>query len=84
MSILKNGLIPKEKKVGRIKYGPSIFISIDNKDLGFDYVDFENIDCWEFEVDLSSIKKDPFSGSSNHFYIEYHIPAYKLKLFSTH
>lgn len=83
-SILKYGLIPNQKNFGRIKYGPSLFISTNKKDLGFDYVNFENVDCWEFEVDSKTIKKDPFSGSSNHFFIEKHIAASKLKLFSTH
>jgi hypothetical protein len=79
-SILKNGLIPNEKKEGLIKYAPCIFFSINKKDLGYDYVNYENVDCWEFEVDSKQIKKDKFSGSTNHFYIETPVSSDKLKL----
>jgi hypothetical protein len=79
-SILKDGLIPHEKNWGRIQYAPSIFLSTDPNNLGFDYVDYENVDCWEFEVDGSQIKKDPFSGSTSHYYISEAIPADKLTL----
>lgn len=79
-SILKNGLIPKEKTEGIIQYPPCIFFSINKKDLGYDYVNYENVDCWEFEVDLNQIKKDTFSKSINHFFIEKPIIPSKLKL----
>ncbi len=83
-SILKNGLIPHEKTSGRIQYEPCIFFSTDKNDLGFDYVDYENVDCWEFEVDSKKIKVDTFSGSTNHFYIKNPIPFSEIKLFSSH
>jgi len=79
-SILKNGLIPFGKNSGRIQYGPRIFFSIDTNNLGFDYVDFENVDCWEFEIDSNQIKKDPVSNCPNHFYIETAIKPSRLKL----
>jgi hypothetical protein len=79
-SILKNGLIPNGKKEGLIKYVPCIFFSINQKDLAYDYVNYENVDCWEFEVDSKYIKQDKFSGSINHFYIEIPISQDKLKL----
>lgn len=83
-SILQNGLIPHEKNSGRIQYSPRIFFSTDINNLGFDYVDFENVDCWEFEVDSNSIKKDPISSSEYHFYIETVIHPSKVSLFSSH
>ena len=83
-SILKNGLIPNEKDFGRIQYGPRIFFSLNEQDLGFDYVDYTNVDCWEFEVNSNSIKKDPFSGSSNHFFILEPVGPSKISLFSSH
>jgi hypothetical protein len=83
-SIQKNGLIPHEKTEGRIQYSPRIFISIDKEDLGFDYVNYENVDCWEFEVDSNSIKKDEFSSSKNHFYVEEFIPAEKISLIESY
>jgi len=69
-SIKRNGLNALSKNYGLIQYGPRVFFSIDKEDLAFDFVNYENVDCWEFEVDLFEIKKDPFSGSKNHFYIE--------------
>lgn len=79
-SILKNGLIPKEKKEGLIQYPPCIFFSTNKKDLGYDYVNYENVDCWEFKVDSKDMKKDNFSKSNNHFYIKTPINPDKLKL----
>lgn len=79
-SILKNGLIPNGKTDGRIQYVPCVFFSINKKDLGFDFVDYENVDCWEFEVDCETIKPDKFSGSKNHFYIESPILPNNIKL----
>lgn len=79
-SIIKNGLIPSAKNSGRIQYSPRIFFSIDSKNLGFDYVDFENVDCWEFEVDSEQIKKDTVSSCPHHFYIETAVKPSKLRL----
>lgn len=83
-SIKEKGLIANEKKFGHIQYGPRIFISKKKSDLAFDFVDYENVDCWEIEIDKSEIKKDPFSGSKNHFFIERCIPASKLKLIESY
>jgi hypothetical protein len=83
-SIQSFGLIPCGKKEGRIKYEPRIFFSINREDLGFDYVGYENVDCWEFEVDSVSIKQDLFSSCQNHFYIENCISSDKLKILSSH
>jgi hypothetical protein len=79
-SINQKGLIPAKKDFGHIQYGPRIFISNNKEDLAFDFVDYEYVDCWEFVVDSSEIKKDPFSGSPNHFYIERAINSSELKL----
>jgi hypothetical protein len=83
-SIEKNGLVPHEKQEGRIKYGPRIFFSTSDKDLGFDFVNFENVDCWEFEVDSKIIKPDEFSGSTNHFYIEHYIEPKQIRLLESY
>ena len=79
-SISEKGIIANEKISGRIKYGPSVFFSINENDLGFDFVNYENVDCWSFNVNSSKIKKDPFSGSKNHFYVEDDISPKKIKL----
>lgn len=81
-SILKNGLIPHEKKWGLIQYEPSIFLSTDIHNLAYDYVGYENVDCWEFEVELSKLKKDPFSMSICHYYINEPILKDNIKLLS--
>lgn len=82
-SILRNGLTPNSKKEGRIKYENRLFFSIDKEDLGFDFVNFENVDCWEFEIDPKIMKPDNYSGSTNHFYIFSKIPANKIRLAET-
>jgi len=79
-SILKNGLIPSGKTEGRIKYKPRIFLSTSINHLGYDYVDFENVDCWEFEVEEELLKRDEFSGNEFHFYIEEKVGPGELRL----
>lgn len=79
-SILKKGLLPKEKATGRIQYPHRIFVSKEKSDLGFDYVNYENVDCWSFKVDSKVLKKDTFSHSKNHFYIDEMIAPENLKL----
>lgn len=83
-SILKNGLLPSKKTFGRIRYGLRLFFSTDAKDLGFDYVGYDNVDCWQFEIDVNLLKRDLISGSKNHFYIKRKIPSSQIKLFSSH
>lgn len=83
-SILNNGLLPKSKKIGLIKYEPRIFFSTDIENLGFDFVEYENIDCWEFEVNSETMKSDIISGSTHHFYIETPIKTNELNLLKTY
>lgn len=83
-SILNSGLLPKSKKDGLIKYEPRIFFSTNIENLGFDFVGYENIDCWEFDVDSEAIKPDNISGSTNHFYIETPVKSSKLNIFKTY
>jgi len=60
-SILSNGLLPKSKDSGIIQYPPSIFLSLSTQDLGYDFVDYVNVDCWEFEVDSERISPEKLS-----------------------
>lgn len=69
-----------QKTEGRIVYSPRVFVSKNEDDLAFDYVNYENVDCWGFEIDTALLKKDEFSGSTNHFYTEQKIEPAKLKL----
>lgn len=79
-SILKHGLIPKAKTDGRIKYGPRIFVSVSLEHLAFDYVGFENVDCWGFEVEASELEPDVVSGVKSHFFIVKRISPKDLTL----
>lgn len=83
-SILDNGLIPQEKTKGLNQYGPRTFISTNKNDLAFDYVNYENVDCWKVEVDKNKLLKDEFSTSKNHFYLIEFIPADKIKLIQSY
>jgi len=56
--ILENGLIPLAKTEGSIKYEPRVFFSTDKTRLGFDYVDYSNIDVWKFKISAGLIKHD--------------------------
>lgn len=82
-SIFEKGLITAEKKVGRIQYSHRIFFSTNKKTLGFDFVGYENVDCWEFKVDKNDMKKDEFSSCKNHFYLEKNIKSNLIKLIKT-
>lgn len=79
-SIMENGLIPYGKEDGLITYSPRIFVSISAKDLAFDYVNYENVDCWTFSVPNEWLKEDTFSSSMHHFFIETAIPPQLLIL----
>ena len=79
-SNLKEGLIPKLKTDGRIRYGPRIFVSISLDDLAFDYVGNENVDCWSFEVEETELEKDVVSGVKSHFFVVNGVAANKITL----
>ena len=83
-SILEKGLIATAKNEGRIKYSNRLYFSISKEDLAFDYVNFENVDCWEFEIDKSAIKVDDFSHSKEHFYIEKDVKPNLIKLIKSY
>lgn len=83
-SIMENGLIPFGKDEGLITYSPRIFVSISDKDLAFDYVNYENVDCWTFNIPNEWLKRDNFSTSIYHFYIETAIPPSILMLETTY
>jgi len=83
-SIQKDGLIPKKKDSGRIRFEPRIFVSKSKSQLAFDYVNFENVDCWAFKIDPKFLLKDEFSSSEYHFYVECLIEPGKLILDSSY
>ena len=82
-SILKSGLMPTSKKGGSITYDSRIFFSTDKENLGLDYVDFFNVDVWEFSLDKNLIKKDEFASGECFFYTNKKVSASKIKLMKT-
>ena len=82
-SILKSGLIPKSKTKGSIQYEPRIFFSLNKKKLGLDYVDYENIDVWEFSIDRNFIKRDDFTSIKSFYYTNHWIEPENVKLIET-
>jgi hypothetical protein len=83
-SIFEYGLQLKSKREGRIKYHKRIFVSTELYDLAFDYVDFENVDCWQFQIEENLLKKDPFSSCENHYFIEVDVRPDNLKLIASY
>lgn len=79
-SILLRGLEPRSYKGTFIKYEPRLYFSTSRKDLAFDYVNFENVDVWEFLVAESELQPDLLSICKNHFYITKAIAPDELKL----
>jgi hypothetical protein len=82
-SILKNGLLPKSKSEGSIQYEPRIFFSLSKMRLGLDYVDFENVDVWEFSIHRNFIKRDDFTSIKSFYYTNYRIQPENVKLIET-
>lgn len=81
--ILENGLIPKAKTEGSIKYEPRLFFSTDKTQLGFDYVDYFNVDVWKFEISEEFIKRDENTLFECFCYTNQKINKHKIKLVET-
>ena len=82
-SILKYGLIANNDKGywGRkFKYNPAIFFSSSLKHLGWDFLDYENIDVWEFDVDKNNIEPDWDCSYKYWFSTQISVPPEKVKL----
>jgi hypothetical protein len=82
-SILKSGLIPKSKTKGSIQYEPRIFCSINREKLGFDYVDYSNIDVWQFSIHKSLLKRDDIASLKYFYYTNEMIAPENIKLIYT-
>jgi len=80
-SILKKGLVPKDNKA--MNYSKKLFFSTDRNNLGFDYVDYSNVDVWSFVLPKSKIKADDNAWKECFCYISEKIPAEKIKLEET-
>jgi len=81
--ILKEGLIPNSKNTGVIQYNNRVFVSTDKNRLAFDYVDFNDIDVYEFEISESKLKLDEFADFECFRYIEEKVDKNNLKLIET-
>lgn len=82
-SIQKAGLIALSKPCGRITHGPRVFVSISMKTLAFDYVGYEDVDVWSFNVDEKELSSDEFSSQEGHFFIQNHVKKHLIKLEKT-
>jgi hypothetical protein len=80
-SILKHGLIPKSKVGRTISYEPRIFVS-SSKKYGFaiDWVGYEFVDAWKFDIEEDLLQPDEFSGHKNHYFINEGISPDRLSL----
>lgn len=77
-AIIQNGLLPAQGRL--FKHEPRLFFS-DHKDhLGYDFVDYENVDCWQFKLESSQMKRDELSGNPHHFYTNVKIAPSEIKL----
>jgi hypothetical protein len=83
-SILKNGIIPHSYDGTHICYEPRVFVSIKKTDLAFDYVNYENVDCWEFDIHKTKLTKDNSVTNPNYFYTNEHISSDKIKLIKSY
>lgn len=52
-------------------------------DLAFDYVGFENVDCWSFEVEEEELHPDVVSGVKSHCFVINPIDSQLLNLLET-
>jgi hypothetical protein len=81
-SILKYGLLPKQKSDGHITYEPRIFFSKKKTDISvMDFLNqWDNVDVWEVKIDEDLIKKDTNSHLGYHFFTEKPISVKNLRL----
>ena len=79
-SILENGLIPGGRDGKFLKYPPAIFVTTDINELQYDWVGYEDVDIWCFDVDKHELTPDPVLKSKHQHYITFQIPKEKLKL----
>ena len=82
-SILRYGLLPKEKVSNEVTYEPRIFVSTTYDEAAFDYVNYEYVDVWTFYIPQEILFPDEFSSFANHYYIQINVPWYKLSLLET-
>jgi hypothetical protein len=80
-SILEEGLVPKDNEA--MGYKNRLFFSTDKNNLGFDYVDYSNVDVWSFVIPKKSINLDKNAWKRCFCYTTESIPASKLKLEET-
>lgn len=74
------GLLTVSRKKGKIQYGPRIFLSTKQEDMGIKLFNYKENDLWEVEVEEDDLKPDETSKSENHFYVEHRINAKHVKL----
>jgi hypothetical protein len=80
-SILKKGLIPGSSEV--MEYKKRLFFSTNKETLGFDYVDYINVDIWSFELTEDEIIPDKDGWSKFFAYTSKKISKNKIKLEKT-
>jgi len=81
--ILENGLIPQAKTEGLIKYELRVFFSIDKDRLGFDYVDYSNVDVWKFKISAEFVKRDENTSFKCFCYTNQKIEKNQIELVDT-
>ena len=83
-SIIKHGLIPKSKLGLTISYDePRIFVSSTEEHAyayAIDWIGYEFVDVFKFDVEIEMLHPDEFSGHINHFFISESIPPGRLSL----
>jgi hypothetical protein len=83
-SILKNGIIPKSHSGNYINYSLRIFVTKVLDSAVFDYVGYDCVDLWKFDLDENLLITDSFSSSDNHFFINEIVYPDKLELYKSY
>jgi len=80
-SILEKGLVPRNNEL--MEYNNRLFFSTNRNFLGFDYVDYVNVDIWSFELSENDIFPDKEGWSKFFAYTSKKISKKKIKLEET-
>ena len=83
LSIYQHGILCMSSIEGRIKYDARIYVSITMEAIGIDYVGYEAVDIWSFEMEESFLHKDQYSQNPSHFFIKVDINPNKICLEAT-
>jgi len=79
-SILLDGIKLGSYNGKYLNFDSCIFVSNSKKIVAFDFVDYEEVDLWEFEIETEKLVIDTNTSEKGYFFIKEAIESSRLKL----